>query len=96
MKKIFQTIAWLTMLSVCLIGCGKQESDRLPDVGRNTDTSCGVSEKETANSCETSNIQHVSQELCDNLYIDASAVIPDKNQYSTYTLKMVDCDPERL
>lgn len=44
----------------------------------------------------TPGTHHITQEICDNLTIDADVVIPVKKQYSTYTLKMVDSTPERL
>lgn len=96
MKKYFQTIAWLTMLSACLLGCGKQESDILPNIGGSTSLPYDVSKNEAANSSEVTGIQHVTQELSEKLRIDAEAVIPKEKQYSEYTLKMVDCDPDRL
>lgn len=68
----------------------------LPNIGRNTNSTYDISKEKTANSSEVISIQHITKELNENLCIDAQAVIPEEKQYSTYTLKMVDCDPERL
>lgn len=40
--------------------------------------------------------QYVNQEIQENLFIDAEVIIPSDQQYSTHTLRMVDCDPDRL
>lgn len=94
MKKDIRTAACAALICACLLGCGKQEPATSPDVRETT----AVSHAGMPDAGETvaSSTRNVTQELCDNLYIDAEAVIPGKNQYSTYTLKMVDCDPDRL
>lgn len=97
MKKHIPIGACAILICVCLLGCGKQELEEpamSPDVRGNT--TILYTEIPDAGETAASSTQHVTHELCDNLYIDAEAVIPDKSQYSTYTLKMVDCDPERL
>ena len=43
-----------------------------------------------------SSTRHVNRELSENLSLDAEAVLPGKDAYSTYTLKMVDGNPDRL
>lgn len=96
MKKYFQTIALLAIFSACLLGCGKQEPDRPSDVGENADVSYDISKIESTAFGKATGIQHITQVLGENLSMDAEAVIPEKNEYSTYTLKMVDCDPDRL
>lgn len=96
MKKCFQTIALLAMFSACLFGCGKQELDRPSDVGENAGVSYDISKTESTAFGKATGNQHVTQVLGENLSMDAEAVIPEKNEYSTYTLKMVDCDPDRL
>lgn len=101
MKKHIQTMTCAAMICVCLLGCGKHESGRpatSPDVRETTTASYVTDMTDITNVGETAapGTQHVTQELCENLSIDAEAVIPGKNQYSTYTLKMVDCDPDRL
>lgn len=96
MKKYFQTIALLAMVSAYLLGCGKQEPDRHSDVRENADVSYDISIIEPTDSGEATDIQHITRELGENLSMDAEAVIPEKNEYSTYTLKMVDCAPDRL
>lgn len=111
MKKHIQTAACAALVCVCLLGCGKQEPEEpatnldvrettavshveIPDAGE----TAAASHAESTNTRETvaSGTRHVAQELCDNLYIDAEAVIPGKDQYRTCTLKMVDSDPDRL
>lgn len=98
MKKQIQTAACVALTCVCLFGCGNQSPDRLAE---NFDTpkataSYGDGTAQASNPGAASGTQHVTQELCDNLYIDAEAVIPEGKEYSTYTIKMVDCDPDRL
>lgn len=73
----------------CLMGCGKQD-DVEPNVTQ------GSTENLSTTESVAPQTQHITQEICDNLTIDADAVIPEKMQYGTYTLKMVDCTPERL
>lgn len=77
------------MVVTCLMGCGKQD-DVEPNVTQGTTDNLSATESVTPQT------QHITQEICDNLTIDADAVIPAKTQYGTYTLKMVDCNPERL
>lgn len=94
MKKQIPIVACAALICVCLLGCGKQgmgKSDKNPGIKESAVTT-------TENGGETvaPSTQYISQEISENLHIDAEAVIPGKNQYSAYTLKMVDCDPDRL
>lgn len=98
MKKLIQTVICVALTCVSLFGCGNQNTDGVvanrelkEDAASN-----GNGMSEAAPPEGVPGTQHVTRKLCDNFYIDAEAVIPDKNQYSTYTLKMVDCDPELL
>lgn len=91
MKKSF--IRTLVFAFVCffgLVGCSSNEgSSTVPSTTNTTNTA-------NADVSAVYNPQQITQELCENLSIDAKAVIPDKTQYSTYTLKMVDSTPDRL
>lgn len=78
-----------TMIVACFSGCGKQDNVEPSEMYGNTDN---ISANETIEP----QIKHVAQEICDNLTIDADAVIPVKTQYGTYNLNMVDSDPDRL
>lgn len=89
MKKYVCLALCAVMVVTCLMGCGKQD-DVEPNVTQGTTDNLSVTESVTPQT------QHITQEICDNLTIDADAVIPAKMQYGTYTLKMVDCTPERL
>lgn len=91
MRKNIKIAVSAALICVCFLGCVKQKPDISFDV-RET-TAAGIT-----NSGETTvpSTQHVTRELSENLFIDTEAVIPEKNEYSTYTLKMVDCDPDRL
>lgn len=91
MKKRFIRILAITLACVfSLAGCSPDEEGNT--VSGNTEMT------NIANTDGTSVLepQQITQELCENMSIDAKAVIPAKTQYSTYTLKMVDCSPERL
>lgn len=89
MKRYIYLALCATLISACLVGCGKQDSEDV--IATN-----GITETVSATETVTPQTQHITQEICDNLTIDADAVIPAKKQYGTYTLKMVDCTPERL
>lgn len=96
MKKYFSIIAFAAALSACLLGCEKHKSESPFDFTKNTSVSYAASETQPTASGGASNIRHITQELGDNLFINAEAVIPEKTEYSTYTLKTVDCSPDRL
>lgn len=89
MKRYIYVALCATLISACLIGCGKQDSE---DVNATN----GITETASSTESATPQTQHIAQEVCDNLTINADAVIPAKTQYGTYTLKIVDCTPERL
>ena len=89
MKQYIYLALCAILISACLIGCGKQESE-------DDNTTDGITETVASTELAAPQVQHITQEICDNLTIDADAVIPAKTQYGTYTLKMVDCNPERL
>lgn len=55
-----------------------------------------VSETDTTTAPKEVNTQHLFRELDENVRVDAEVIIPEKEAYSTYTLKKVDCDPDRL
>lgn len=101
MKKIIQVAACATMVSVCLLGCGKQKLDKpviTPDI---KEPAAAVSTAETTENITTKesappHTQHITQDIVENLSIDAEAVIPGKTQYCTYTLKSIDGTPDRL
>lgn len=89
MKQYICMALIVTMIVACFSGCGKQ-ADVEPNVTQ------GTTDNLSATDAMTPQTQHITQEICDNLTIDADAVIPAKTQYGTYTLKMVDRTPERL
>lgn len=89
MKKLIRMALFAAMVAMCLLGCGKQD-DVEPSVTQENPDNVYATESVTPQT------QHITQEIYDNLTIDADVVIPAKTQYGTYTLKMVDCTPERL
>lgn len=101
MKKHIQTATCAALISVCILGCGKQESN-IPSISPNIRETASVSSTTNSTSMTGtgenafSRTQHVTQDIAENLTIDAEAVIPSKTQYSTYTLKGIDGAPDRL
>ncbi len=96
MNKCVLTVACAAALSVCLVGCGKEKSD---DINMNLDSQtrpAASSAAVSSSTMEEGGTRHISQKLTDNVSIDADVTMPGKTQYGTYTLKMVDCDPDRL
>ena len=55
-----------------------------------------ASETDPTSAPKEVNTQHLFQELDENVRMDAEVIIPEKEAYSTYTLKRVDSDPDRL
>ncbi len=101
MKKHIQSAICAVIISLSLFGCGKQTSAEpaiAPDSKEATVTPFATSSENNTHigNTETPPAQKVTQEISENLTIDAEVFIPGKSQYSTYTLKMVDCDPDRL
>ena len=102
MKKFFQSAVFITSILVCLSGCGKVEQDIPVTITKETessvpsDTSTAESETATTTVPNEVNTQHLFQQLDDNVQVDAEVILPEKEAYCTYTLKMVDCDPDRL
>lgn len=91
MRKNFTKILTVALACMfCLPGCSSGEEGNTASSVTNTPTAANTD----ANSVLEP--QQMTRELCENMSIDAKAVIPAKTQYSTYTLKMVDCSPERL
>ena len=102
MRKFFQSAVFITSILVCLSGCGKVEQDIPITITKETESSVPsdtlAAESETATTTVPNevNTQHLFQQLDDNVQVDAEVILPEKEAYSTYTLKMVDCDPDRL
>lgn len=102
MRKFFQSAVFITSILVCLSGCGKVEQDIPVTITKETESSVPsdtlAAESETATTTVPNevNTQHLFQQLDDNVQVDAEVILPEKEAYSTYTLKMVDCDPDRL
>lgn len=102
MRKFFQSAVFITSILVCLSGCGKVEQDIPVTITKETESSVPsdtlAAESETATTTVPNevNTQHLLQQLDDNVQVDAEVILPEKEAYSTYTLKMVDCDPDRL
>lgn len=102
MKKFFQSVAlWVSVL-VCLSGCGKAEQDfsvvttETHEKSVPSDTSVVETEPYLTTVPNEVKTQHLFQELVEYVRVDAEVTLPEKDAYSTYTLKMVDCDPDRL
>lgn len=98
MKKYIQVATCAAMISVCLFGCGKREHGITPEIKEST---TAVFEMETPENVTTGEsvaprTQHITQNIVENMTIDAEAVIPRETQYSTYTLKGIDGAPDRL
>ena len=102
MRKFLQSAVFITSILVCLSGCGKVEQDIPVTITKETESSVPsdtlAAESETATTTVPNevNTQHLFQQLDDNVQVDAEVILPEKEAYSTYTLKMVDCDPDRL
>lgn len=93
MKKIILTAVGAVLICIYFFGYGKFEYDcsvSSPEINENAKIDISI-EKD-----ENSNTLYITQELSKNLYIDAEVFVPPQNQYSTYSLKMVECDPDRL
>lgn len=96
MKKQITLATCVVLICTCLFGCGNRQPGRADsDIVKNT-MAYGINAKETINPGNETRIQHITRELGGNLFLDADVMIPVKNEYSTYTLKMVDCSPDRL
>lgn len=101
-QSIVKILAFVLAATLCMTGCSSPK----PDSGSNAaapgkNASAPSQEQNTPNSSAdaskvAANTQHITQQVCENLTINADAVIPGKTQYSTYTLKQLDGDPERL
>lgn len=89
-RKFVRILAFILVCTLCLPGCGSNEESNTVS-STTAATSAANTEKPG-----TLYPEHIAQEICENLSIDAYAVLPAKMQYGTYTLKMVDCTPERL
>lgn len=102
MRNFLRSAACVTLILVCLSGCGKTEGDmpvmttETTTIPFSTDSSTAESETAATTSPNEANTRHLFQQLDDNVQVDAEVILPEKEAYSTYTLKMVDCDPDRL
>lgn len=101
MKRYIQVITCIAMISVYLFGCGgKRGNQSVPEstTSKVTASTSALGTTDIADDGEASapSTKYINQEICENLLIDAEALIPGKQQYSTYTLKMVDGNPDRL
>ncbi len=90
MRKLIQTVACATAISLCLFGCGNQDSQ---EPATNPENIVVVSTDTEPTEAIT---QQITMDICENVSMDAEVKIPGKTQYSTYTLNMVDCAPDRL
>jgi len=61
-----------------------------------TEASEPVAETTAETAAQEDGTEHFLMAIDDNIRIDAEVTIPEKQAYSTYTLKQVDSDPERL
>lgn len=105
MRKFLQSAAIAVLILACLLGCGKTEQGT-PAVKTETNkvtvpsntlaTAPVVPETDPATAPKEVNTQHLFQELAENVRVNAEMTLPEKEAYSTYTLKRVDCDPDRL
>ena len=89
MKQYVYLVLCVALISACFLGCGKQANEDISATN-------GITETVPSTDAVTPQMQHITDETCDNLTIDADAVIPLKKQYGTYKLTMVDSDPDRL
>lgn len=102
MKKFFQSVALMVSVLVCLSGCGKAEQDfsvvttETREKSAPTDTSVVETEPYLTTVPNEVKTQHLFQKLDEYVRVDAEVTLPEKDAYSTYSLKMVDCDPNRL
>lgn len=96
MKKLIQVLTCAAALSICLIGCGEEKPNVTDLKPGGLETSAASSSAVPSATMAEGGNRHISQKLSDNVSIDADVTMPDKTQYGTYTLKMVDCDPDRL
>lgn len=99
MKKYIQAVAFSTLLSLFFIGCGSKNAGiPVPELNNQESSAPTSMVSDVTGDGETivSSTQHITQEICENRIIDAEVVIPGKTQFSTYTLKRVDGDPDRL
>ena len=98
MVRFFKVTIACLMISTTLLGCNKQVSNSM---SQEHETYASIVQHNVTEGLQTENedrqdLKYVNQEIQENLFIDAEVIIPSGQQYSTHTLKMVDCNPDRL
>ncbi len=105
MRNFFQLIVCAVLVLSCLSGCGKSAQDKpVVKIEANDTTvpSNTVAVESVAPEAGSTTVpeetatQHLLQEIDENVRVDAEVTLPKKAAYSTYSLKRVDCDPDRL
>lgn len=105
MRKYLQSAVCAVLVLSCLSGCGKSAQDKPvvkieandTKVPSNTFAVESVApETDSTTVPEETATQHLLQEIDENVRVDAEVALPEKEAYSTYTLKRVDSDPDRL
>lgn len=109
MWKFIRYSAFSILILASLSGCGKLKQN-IPVVTTEispistvatqavipSDSSATEPETAPATVPEEATMRHIVQEIDENIRVDAELTVPSKEAYSTYTLKMVDSDPDRL
>lgn len=99
MREFIYSALFAVLIVFCLSGCAKPEQG-MPVVEAETNETVLPSDPfettEIPTVPEKAATRHLFQELGENVRLDAEAALPEKEAYSTYTLKRVDSDPDRL
>ncbi len=102
MQERIKYIIFAVLILASLSGCGRTEpdvpavTDKPEESSALSDTSAALSESAPAAAPKRAETQRLLGQIDEYVQIDAKATLPEKEAYSTYTLKMVDCDPDRL
>ena len=102
MRHLIQCVAFVVLILACLSGCRKTEQDmqvmntEANEISVPSDASVVETEPYLTTVPNEVKTQHLFQEVDEYVRVDAEVTLPEKDAYSTYALKMVDCDPDRL
>lgn len=84
MRNFLRSAACVTLILVCLSGCGKTEGDmpvmttETTTIPFSTDSSTAESETAATTAPNEANTRHLFQQLDDNVQVDAEVILPEK------------------
>ena len=83
MRNFLRSAACVTLILVCLSGCGKTEGDmpvmttETTTIPFSTDSSTAESETAATTAPNEANTRHLFQQLDDNVQVDAEVILPE-------------------